>query len=129
VNHHTTTPPSTEQPLRRPARSTITLAVVAVLVAVGLTGCGLFRNVLEVHNETDEKLTVLSEVVTGGTTGMFDWGNMTPGNLVMIDKECLQADIVVVDVDDVEVARLPGPFCAEDSPWVITQDMLPDRSG
>jgi hypothetical protein len=129
VNHHTTTPPSTQQPLRRPARSTIHLVVAVLVAAATLSGCGLFRTVLEVHNETDEELTVLSEVVTGGTTGMFDWGNMTPGNRVEIDKECLQADIVVVDVDDVEVARLPGPFCAEDSPWVITPDMLPDRSG
>ncbi|MGF1667802.1 MAG: hypothetical protein ACFCVC_16205 [Acidimicrobiia bacterium] len=125
MNHHTTTPPSTKQPLRRPARSTINLAVVAVLVAVGLTGCGLFRTVLEVHNETDEKLTVISETDTGAT---FEWGDMPPGARVEIEDECMSADIVVVDVDDEEVARLPGPFCAEASPWVITQDMLPDRS-
>ncbi|MGF1668116.1 MAG: hypothetical protein ACFCVC_17790 [Acidimicrobiia bacterium] len=122
MNHHTN---FTRQPLLRPARSTIHLVVVAVLVAAALSGCGLFRTVLEVHNETDEELTVIAVVESGGTSGTIDLGNMSPGTRVEIEDECMLADMVVVDADDVEVARFPGPFCAEDSPWVITQDMLP----
>ena len=126
MNHQTTTPPSTEQPLRRPARSTIHLVVAVLVAAATLSGCGLFRTVLEVHNETDEGLTVISETDTGASV---EWGNMSPGTRVEIDKDCVFADMVVVNAGDVEVARFAGPFCAEDSPWEITQDMLPDRTG
>ncbi len=98
------------------------MAALAMVMTVGVSACDLFGPFLEVRNETSQQLLLFTENPDTGTR--FDLGDMVSGGGWEARGECIDSDLVVEDLDGNEVARFPGPFCLEDSPWVITEEML-----
>ena len=98
------------------------MAALGVVMTVGVSACDLFGPFLEVRNETSQELLIFTENPDTGTR--VGPGRMISGGGWGARGECIDSDLVVEDLDGNEVARFPGPFCLEDSPWVITEEMI-----
>ncbi len=108
-------------------RRLVRLATFAVALAVTTAACSdLFRPGIVVENRTSQPLIIYVENPRSGSP-MFE-GRYEPGQNWVRLVDCVEADIVAEDLDGNELARHPGPFCQDDSPWTLTDQTI-NRSG
>lgn len=97
----------------------------AAAAALALTSCVIFADdaTLTVHNHSDY---VLTEVRLAHVYER-NWGpNLLPGvlypgdDLVIVDIECGDYDVLVVDETGVECVLADLDLCFDDESWVIT---------
>ncbi len=99
------------------------LAAAAVALAVTTAACSdLFRPAIVVENRTSQPLIIYEE--SPATGARLSEGRYEPGHNWALLVDCTYTDIVVEDLDGNELARRPGPFCLEDSPWTLTDETI-----